>query len=148
MSGTETSRTVVCGGVGTFNPIAAFSNMGKLADKRSTAGLSIWMEDPVHLTEAAYGNIASVLTGQAALLLTRSDQSQPAGRRTDSVVAGEGDYERIAVREPGWMSGTASTSGGRGRGLAGPTPRKQRPWLDRQPILPLLIQVKAKTKKR
>ena len=133
MSGTETSRTVVCGGVGTFNPIAAFSNMGKLADKRSTAGLSIWMEDPVHLTEAAYGNIASVLTGQAALLLTRSDQSQPARRKTDSVVAGEVDYERVAVREPGWMSGTASNSSGRGRGwLASQGPPREnrgRGWI-------------------
>ena len=66
--------------MGTFNPIAAFRNMGKLADKRSTAGLSIWMEDPVHLTEAAYGNIASVLTGQAALLLTHQVRSVTAGQ--------------------------------------------------------------------
>ena len=48
----------------TFNPIAAFSNMRSLSDKQSTAGVSIWKEgDPVHLTEAAYSDIASVLTG-------------------------------------------------------------------------------------
>ena len=53
-------------------PIDAFSNRGKLyiADKQSSAGLSMWKEyDQVHLTEAA-----SVLTGQAALL-TKSDHS-------------------------------------------------------------------------
>ena len=74
--------------------------------------MSIWKEgNPAHLTEAACKDIASVLTGQAALL-TRSDPTQPARRRIDSVVAGEGGSERVAVREPGWMS----NSGGRGGG--------------------------------
>ena len=35
-------------------------------EAKSSAGLSIWREDhPVHLTEAAYGDIAAVLSTQA-----------------------------------------------------------------------------------
>ena len=62
-TGIETCRMVVCVcvegakagfSIFTFSPVDAFSNLGKLADKQSSAGLSIWIEgEPVHLTEAA-----------------------------------------------------------------------------------------------
>ena len=128
-------------------PIDAFSNRGKLyiADKQSSAGLSIWKEDDqVHLTEAA-----SVHTGQAALL-TKSDHSTPARKRIDSVVPVKGGPERAAVCEPGWMSGTANNTGGRGGGWSasqGP-PRhgrgrgRGRSWSGNRSY-PILSQVKA-----
>ena len=84
--------------------------------------MSIWKEgNPVHLTEAACKDIASVLTGQAALL-TRSDPTQPARRRIDSVVAGEGGSERVAVREPGWMSNSGGRDGGWSASQSRPPP--------------------------
>ena len=50
----------------TFDPVAAFGGGQKLAAKTSSAGLRVWQEnDPVHLTSAAYKDIASLIQHQA-----------------------------------------------------------------------------------
>ena len=50
----------------TFNPLICFGQVEDVVEAKSSAGLSIWREDhPVHLTEAAYGDIAAVLSTQA-----------------------------------------------------------------------------------
>ena len=50
-----------------FNLLSCFGQADSLAEIRSSGGLSLWRDDdPVHLTVAAYGDIAEVLTTQAA----------------------------------------------------------------------------------
>ena len=45
-----------------FNLLSCFGQADSLAEIRSSAGLSLWRDDdPVHLTVAAYGDIAEVL---------------------------------------------------------------------------------------
>ena len=52
--------------IATFNPLSCFGKVDDLADLQSSAGLSIWREDdPVHLTAAAYADIAAVISAQA-----------------------------------------------------------------------------------
>ena len=42
----------------TFDPMAAFGGGTRLAEKTSSAGLSVWLEDdPVHVTASAYKDI-------------------------------------------------------------------------------------------
>ena len=50
----------------TFNPLSCFGQAEDLADLQSSAGLPIWREDdPVHLTAAAYGDLAAIISTQA-----------------------------------------------------------------------------------
>ena len=67
--------------IATFNPLSCFGKVDDLADLQSSAGLSIWREDDsVHLTAAAYGDIAAVISAQAE---TTSRQPQAGPARED-----------------------------------------------------------------
>ena len=101
--------------IATFNPLSCFGKVDDLADLQSSAGLSIWREDdPVHLTAAAYGDIAAVISAQAETT-SRQPQAGPARRRLASVVPTPA-ATRQAVREPYWISGQLRTARGSQRG--------------------------------
>ena len=54
----------------TFDPVAALGGGDKLSAKTSSAGLSAWLVDyPVHLTAAAYKDIAGLVLAQAAIVV-------------------------------------------------------------------------------
>ena len=101
--------------IATFNPLSCFGKVDDLADLQSSAGLSIWREDdPVHLTAAAYGDIAAVISAQAETT-SRQPQAGLARRRLASVVPTPA-ATRQAVREPDWISGQLRTARGGQRG--------------------------------
>ena len=90
----------------TFDPVAAFGGGQKLAAKTSSAGLSVWQEnDPVHLTSAAYKDIASLIQHQACSLIAGAPAS--GRRRINSIIPGQPQSSAPAVISvPGWISGT------------------------------------------
>ena len=88
-----------------------------LADLHSSAGVSIWPDaDPVHLTNAAYGDIAASLVKLVNSSTTVST-SQPRNQ-LESVVTRQQLPEEERVPVPGWIMGE-NRRGGRGRGGLG-----------------------------
>ena len=89
--------------IATFNPLSCFNNANKLADIRSSAGLSIWREgEAVHLTAATYNDIAAVLTNQA-----ENNGKQPLTgqvRRQLASVIPTATTVTPSIREPAWIS--------------------------------------------
>ena len=99
----------------TFNPLSCFNYAEDLSDIKSSAGLSIWREDdPVHLTVAAYNNIAAVLSSQAENS-GRQPISSHTRRRLVSVIPAPGK-SAPAVPEPEWISGELRSARGGHRG--------------------------------
>ena len=101
--------------IATFNPLSCFNDADDLTDVKSSAGLSIWREDdPVHLTAAAYNDIAVVLSSQA-----ENNGKQPAAdqlrRRLASVIPTPTTVAP-AVRELEWISGELRSARGGPRG--------------------------------
>ena len=101
--------------IATFNPLSCFTEAEDLADIKSSAGLSIWREDdPVHLSAAAYNDIAAVLASQA-----NNNGRQPTvgycRRRLASVIPVPA-RSVPAVREPEWISGELRSARGGPRG--------------------------------
>ena len=101
--------------IATFNPLSCFSDTDELAGVKSSAGLAIWREDdPVHLTAAAYNDIAAVLSNQAD-----NNGNRPSGgqlrRRLVSVIPAP-STSVPAVREPEWISGEIRSARGGHRG--------------------------------
>ena len=86
--------------------MATFGGGQKLATKTSLAGLSVWQEnDPVHLTSAAYKDIASLIQHQAGSLVLGAPAS--GRRRINSIIPGQPQSSAPAVISvPGWISGT------------------------------------------
>ena len=103
----------------TFDPVAAFGGGQKLAAKTSSAGLSVWKEnDPVHLTSAAYKDIASLIQHQAGSLVLGAPAS--GRRRINSIILGQSQASApAAVSVPGWISCTEAGRSDRGRGGRG-----------------------------
>ena len=98
-----------------LQPLSCFSDMDDLAEVKSSAGLSIWREDnPVHLTAAAYNDIAAVLLNQA-----KNNGNKPSvgqlRRRLVSVIPAP-STTAPAVREPEWISGEIRSARGGHRG--------------------------------
>ena len=122
----------------TFSAVSAFRGRDKLSSKTSSAGMSVWRsDDPVHLTAAAYRDIARVLEAQANL--ATEGQTPCSRRRVNSVVPGPtSGPEQVTVAEPGWISrterptrGAATLSGQRwncGRGCG----KRSYPFLDKR----------------
>ena len=103
----------------TFDPVAAFGGGQKLAAKTSSAGLSVWQENhPVHLTSAAYKDIASLIQHQDGGLIASAPAS---GRRCiNSIIPGQPQSSAPAVMSvPGWISGTEAGRADCGRGGRG-----------------------------
>ena len=101
--------------IATFNRLSCFNYADDLADVKSSAGLPIWREDdPVHLTAAAYKDIAAVLSNQA-----ENNGKQPAAgqlrRRLTSVIPMPTNAA-MAVRELEWISGELRSARGGPRG--------------------------------
>ena len=103
----------------TFDPVAAFGGGQKLAAKTSSAGLSVWKEsDPVHLTSAAYKDIASLIQHQAGTLVSGVPAS--GCRRINRIIPGQSPATTpAAVSVPGWISRTEAGRSDRGRGGRG-----------------------------
>ena len=98
----------------TFSAVSAFGGGDKLSAKTSSAGMSVWRsDDPVHLTAAAYRDIAGVLEAQANLA---TEGQFPCSRmKVNSVVPGPtSSPEQVMVAEPSWISGTEQPIRGRG----------------------------------
>ena len=52
--------------IAAFNLLSCFGPTDNLADTKSSAGMPIWREDDaVHLTVAAYGDVAAILSSHA-----------------------------------------------------------------------------------
>ena len=112
----------------TFNPVAAFGGGQKLAAKTSSAGLSVWQEnDPVHLTSAAYKDVACLIQHQAGSLVLGAPAS--GRRRINSIIPGQQQSSAPAVMAvPGWISGTEAGRGDHGRGSRGQWWNRSRGW--------------------
>ena len=101
--------------IATFNSLSCFNSTEDLADIRSSTGLSIWREDDaVHLTAAAYNDIAAVLANQA-----KNNVKQPltgqVRRRLASVIPAITTATPL-VRELAWISGELRAARGGTRG--------------------------------
>ena len=84
----------------------------------SSAGMSIWHEnDPVHLTNAAYGDIAASLVKLVTTATADPSTDQLRRPRLESVVTKPREAT-AANPTPGWILGEAQ-QGGRGRGAPG-----------------------------
>ena len=89
-----------------------------MASLLSSAGLLIWQEsDPVHLTNAAYGNIAASLVKVVCTAATDPSADMLRQPRLKSVVTKPREAT-AANTTPGWILGEAQ-QGGRGRGAPG-----------------------------
>ena len=108
--------------IATFNPLSCFTEAEDLANIKSSAGLSIWRDDdPVHLSTAAYNDIAAVLASQA-----NNNGRQPTsgyGRRRLASVIPALARSVPAVREPEWISGELRSARGGPRGSQRGGPR-------------------------
>ena len=101
--------------IAAFNPLSCFGQAEDLADLQSSTGLPIWREDdPVHLTVAAYRDIAAIISSQAETTC-RQLQAGLARKRLASVVPAP-VVTRQAVREPEWISGQLRSARGSQRG--------------------------------
>ena len=109
-----------------FNPMESFATSENgLADLHSSAGVSIWSDaDPVHLTNAAYGDIAAGLVSSTTTVST----SQPRNR-LESVIVRQQLPEEERAPVPGWIMGENRRSGrgGLGRCFGGQASRGGRP---------------------
>ena len=77
-------------------------------------GLSIWREDDqVHLTSAAYGDIAAVISNEAETMTAGSRCMAGLARRRLASVA------HLAAREPDWISGQLRVRPAKGSQLSG-----------------------------
>ena len=86
-----------------------------MASLLSSAGLPIWQEsDPVHLTNAAYGDIAASLVKVVCTAATDPSADMLRRPRLESVVTKPREAT-AANTTPGWILGEAQ-QGGRGRG--------------------------------
>ena len=84
----------------------------------SSAGMPIWQEsDPVHLTNAAYGDIAASLVKVVSTAATDPSVDMLRRPRLESVVTKPREAT-AANMTPGWILREAQ-QGGRGRGATG-----------------------------
>ena len=99
-----------------FNPTDSFADVeGDMASLLCSAGLSIWQEsDPVHLTNAAYGDIAASLVKVVSTAANDPSADMLRRPRLESVVTKPREAT-AAKTTPGWILGEAQ-QGGRGRG--------------------------------
>ena len=89
-----------------------------MASVLSSAGLSILQDsDPVHLTNAAYSDIAASLVKVVTTAATDSSTDMLRRPRLESVVTKPREAT-AANTTPGWILGEAQ-QGGRGRGAPG-----------------------------
>ena len=99
----------------TFNLLSCFGPNDDIGLIRSSAELSI--DNTVHLTAAAYGDMAAVISGRTDAIV-----DQQAGgatrRRLASVIASASPAER-RIREPEWISGQMRPPGGQRDGQRG-----------------------------
>ena len=102
-----------------FNPTDSFPDVdGDMASLLSSAGMPIWQEsDPVHLTNAAYGDIAASLVKVVTSAATNPSADKLRRPRLESVVTKPREAT-AANTTPGWILGEAQ-QGGRGRGAPG-----------------------------
>ena len=102
-----------------FNPMDSFADAEEdMAGILSSAGMSIWHEnDPVHLTNAAYGDIAASLVKLVTTATADPSTDQLRRPRLESVVTKPREAT-AANPTPGWILGEAQ-QGGRGRGAPG-----------------------------
>ena len=101
----------------TFNLLTCFGHVETedIGEAKSSAGWSIWREDdPVHLTAAAYVDIAAILSTQAETT-SKQPQTGQARQRLVSVVPAP-PVATVAVREPAWISGQPRAARGAPRG--------------------------------
>ena len=89
-----------------------------MASLISSAGISIWREDnPVHLTNAAYWDIAASLVKLVTKTATDPGADLLRHPRLESVVTRHREAT-VANTTPGWILGEAQ-QGGKGRGAPG-----------------------------
>ena len=89
-----------------------------MANLISSAGISIWLEDdPVHLTNAAYGDIAASLVKMVTKTAADPSADHLRRPRLESVVTRPREAT-VANTTPRWILGEAQ-QGGRGRGAPG-----------------------------
>ena len=102
-----------------FNPVDSFADAdGDMVNLISSAGISIWLEDdPVHLTNTAYGDIAASLIKLVSKTAADPSADQLRRPRLESVVTRPREVT-VASTTPGWILGEAQ-QGGRGRGAPG-----------------------------
>ena len=108
-------------GVSSSTPlIASLMGMGSgdMASLISSAGISIWLEDDsVHLTNAAYGDIAASLVKLVTKTTTDPEADHLCRPRLELVVTRPREAT-VANNTPGWILGETQ-QGGRGRGAPG-----------------------------
>ena len=103
----------------------------KLFANSSSAGMPIWQEsDPVHLTNAAYGNIVASLVKVVTTAATDPSADKLRRPRLESVVTKPREAT-AANTTPGWILGEVQL-GGRGRGAPGRSFGSQRGPCGRQ----------------
>ena len=91
---------------------------GDMASLISSAGISIWLEDDsVHLTNAAYGDIAASLVKLVTKTTTDPEADHLCRPRLELVVTRPREAT-VANNTPGWILGETQ-QGGRGRGAPG-----------------------------
>ena len=102
-----------------FNLKDSFADAdGDMASLISSADISIWQEeDPVHLTNAAYGDIAASLARVVTTAASDPTADQLRRPRLESVVTRPREAT-AANTTPGWILGEVQ-QGGRGRGAPG-----------------------------
>ena len=101
--------------IATFNPLSCFNSSQDLGAFTSSAGLSIWREDDaVHLTAAAYNDIAAVLSNPAENY-GKQPVTGTVRRRLASVIPAA-TAATPPVREPAWISGELRSARGGMRG--------------------------------
>ena len=102
-----------------FNPADSFADAdGDMASLISSAGISIWLEDdPVHLTNAAYGDIAASMVKVVTKTTSDPGADHLHRPRLESVVTRPREAT-VANTTRGWILGEAQ-QGGRGRGAPG-----------------------------
>ena len=103
-----------------------------MASLINSAGISIWQEeDPVHLTNAAYGDIAASLARVVTTAASKPTADQLQRPRLESVVTRPREAT-AANTTPGWILGEVQ-QGGCGRGAFGHGFGGQRSFRGRQP---------------
>ena len=115
-----------------FNPTDSFPDVDRdMASLLSSAGMPIWQEsDPVHLTNAAYGDIAASLVKVVTSTATNPSADKLRRPRLESVVTKPREAT-AANTTPGWILGEVQL-GGRGRGAPGRSFGSQRGPCGRQ----------------
>ena len=116
-----------------FNPTDSFADAdGDMANLISSAGISIWQEgDPVHLTNAAYSDIAASLSKVVTMAAFDPTSDQLRRPRLESIVTWPREAT-AANTTPGWILWEVQ-QGCRGRGAPGCGFGGQRGPCGRQP---------------